>query len=72
MFCLPKTRINENGGNIQTPSDIQRRQGKKNVTYCLLNFMNLKKDNRIKTTVSVINKHGNLNKSYIDHNIYFI
>ena len=68
---------------IQTPSNVQRRQMRlrKNVKYCLLHFiisltfenpLNLKKDKRIKITVSVINKHGNLNKSCIDHNIYFI
>ena len=69
--------------NIQTPSNVQRRQMRlrKNVNYCLLHFiisltfeslLNLKKDKRIKITVSVINKHGNLNKSCIDDNIYFI
>ena len=75
MFCLPKSRINENGGNIQTPSNIQRRQmrlRKKKCNLLFVKFYEPKKDNRIKTTVSVINKHSNLNKSYIDHNIYFI
>ena len=70
--------------NIQTLSNIQRRQMRlrKNVNCCLLTFIisltfwkplgPTKEDNRIKITVSVINKHGNLNKSCIDHNIYFI
>ena len=53
--------------NIQTPSNIQRRQMRlrKNVNYCIQillflwifeSILNLKKDNRIKITVSVINK----------------
>ena len=63
--------------NIQTPSNIQRRQMRLAKKCKLLfiefyYFFDFLKDNRIKITVSVINKHGNLNKSCIGHNIYFI